>query len=124
MFRRKFIRLGSALLMILALTLPVFTESASAVTAVTSVTPSSGGSGGGTAVTIAGTGFAALGPGCTPANWTTVTTVTFDIAGTPAVATGVTVVSDTSITATTATHAAGAPVSVTVAQGVPAAPAC
>ena len=57
MFRRKFVRLGSALLMILALTLPVFTPSALAVTAVTAVAPTSGSSQGGQVVTITGAGF-------------------------------------------------------------------
>jgi hypothetical protein len=59
---------------------------------VTSISPSSGTISGGTPVTITGTGFLAG--------------VTVTLGGTPA--TGVTVVSSTSITATTAAHTAGA----------------
>ncbi len=66
--------------------------SAPAVPAPTAVSPTSGSTAGGTAVTISGSGFASG------------ATVTFD--GTAA--TGVTVVSATSITATTPAHAAGA----------------
>src|SRR5881396_1710665 len=58
MFRRKFIRLGSALLMILALTLPVFTPSALAL--VTSATPATGPDEGGNTVTVNGSGFSGV----------------------------------------------------------------
>src|SRR5687767_1098916 len=64
MFRRKFIRLGTSLLMILALTLPVSTLNvpvASAAHTVADITPITGGTGGGTLVTINGVGFVANG---------------------------------------------------------------
>ena len=57
MFRRKFIRLGSALLMILALTLPVFTPSALALHTAGAPVPGTGGTAGFTLVTITGTNF-------------------------------------------------------------------
>src|SRR6476619_3537391 len=60
--------------------------------AVTAISPTSGTTSGGTAVTITGTGF--------------LTGATVSLGGTAA--TGVTVVNSTSITATTAAHAAGA----------------
>ncbi len=115
MFRRKLIRVASAILMILALTLPIASP-ASAVATVTAVSPTSGSSGGGTAITITGTDFQ---PGtCTAVEMTAVTTVTIGTT-TPTAATSVVVVSDTSITAVTGARAAGAAQVVTVSQGSP-----
>jgi hypothetical protein len=116
MFRRKLIRVASAILMILALTLPLAAPAA-AVATVTSVVPNFGGSGGGKSVVINGTDFL---PGtCTSAQMIPVTTVMFDTA----VAT-VTAMNDTTITVNTPPHAAVTPggtvVSVSVQQGVPA----
>src|SRR5437763_10902843 len=111
MFRRKFIRMGSALLMILALTLPVAAidvPSASAVTAVSTITPTSGGTGGGTATTITGADFQGT---CTPAGASAITTVLFGATA----ATAVTVVNNTTLTATAPAHVAG-PVTVSVSQ--------
>src|SRR6266542_3052099 len=57
MFRRKFVRLGAGLLMILALTLPVAGPVSAAVT---SVTPLRGNDEGGYPATVNGSGFAAI----------------------------------------------------------------
>src|SRR6266542_3748891 len=57
MFRRKFIRLGAGLLMILALTLPVANP---ALAAVTSATPAFGPDEGGNTVTVNGSGFSGV----------------------------------------------------------------
>ncbi len=117
MARREFISVASALVMGLALTLPV-AQPGSAVTGVGAVGPAAGSSGGGTAITITGGDF--MPGGCTAAQMTPLTSVTVDPGGTPAVATNVVVVSDTSITAVTAAHPAGGPFIVRVAQGAPA----
>jgi hypothetical protein len=121
MFRRKLIRVASALLMILALTLPVAAPAAAVnPAAVLVVTPNMGGTGGGRVVDISAANADFLPGTCTVAQMNGVTTVLF---GTVA-ATGVVVNSDTSITATTPAQAAGT-VSITVNQGVPpGAPAC
>src|SRR6266540_3259048 len=71
MFRRKFIRLGAGLLMILALTLPV-AGPVSAAHTVTGNTPTTGGTAGGQVVTITGTGFFEGGVGCA------ITSITFN----------------------------------------------
>jgi hypothetical protein len=69
-----------------------YTEVSNPPPTLTGISPASGTAAGGTAVTVTGTGFQAG--------------VTVSLGGTPA--TGVTVVSSTSITATTPAHAAGA----------------
>jgi len=112
---RGIVRPAVALATIAALLIPATLPPApaSAVAVVTAISPAFGPTSGGTSITIAGVDFQ---PGtCTAAEMTAVTTITF--ASVPA--TGVTVVSDTTITATTPPHPPGS-VSVSVSQGVPA----
>jgi len=120
MFRRKFIRTGSALLMILALSLPAFTPSAFAGHAVTAVETTTGGGlatalgadEGGTSIRIIGTAFSIV----PPAPQVTVG---------GALATNVVVSSATLITATTPLGTLGAQiVCVNDNGGVPADDVC